>query len=257
MTAADLTVDLDAYFARIDYRGPREPTAEALQGIHLAHATHIPFENLDVLAGLPIRIDLAGLQAKLVDARRGGYCFEQNMLLAGMLEAVGFSVKRLLARVRFRAQHLLPLTHMALEVEADGQPWLCDVGFGGHGLLEPLPFAEGSYEQGIWTYRLARENDRWWVLQAPLAEGWIDLYTFTRERYELIDFEPPNFYVYQHPDSIFRKALMAQRPLPDVRYLLVGNDFMEVRPDGTTRSRVESDEERNRILKERFGLVAP
>jgi N-hydroxyarylamine O-acetyltransferase len=146
---------------------------------------------------------------------------------------------------------------MALEVQAEGQPWLCDVGFGGHGLLEPLPFHVGEFQQGEWAYRLARENERWWVLQAPLAEGWIDLYTFTRDKYELIDFEPPNYYVYQHPDSIFRKALMAQRPLPEVRYLLVGNDFMEVRPSGTTMSRVESDEERNRLLREHFGLELP
>ncbi len=254
MEPGNSSVDLEAYFTRIGYSGQRQPTAAVLQEIHLAHATHIPFENLDVLAGNPIRLDLASLQAKLVAAERGGYCFEQNMLLAGMLEAIGFSIKRLLARVRFRSQHILPLTHMALEVEADGKAWLCDVGFGGHGLLEPIPIAEGTSQQGAWTYRLTREDDRWWVVQAPLVEGWIDLYTFTRDKHELIDFEPPNFFVYQHPDSIFRKALMAQRPLPDVRYLLVGTDFTEVRPSGVATHALDSDEAVQQVLAERFGL---
>lgn len=82
-----------------------------------------------------------------------------------------------MVRVRDRSHRVLPLTHMALEVEADGTPWLADVGFGSHGLIEPIPLAEGESRQGVWQYRLARENDRWSVLQAPLDDGWHDLYT--------------------------------------------------------------------------------
>src|SRR5262245_26732641 len=92
-------VDLDAYFARIGYQGAREATTPALRAIHLGHATRIPFENLDVLLGRPIRIDLESVQAKLVQRRRGGYCFEQNGLLASVLEQLGFGVTRLQARV--------------------------------------------------------------------------------------------------------------------------------------------------------------
>ncbi len=246
--------DLDAYFARIGYRGLRTPSAEVLRAIHLAHATHVPFENIDVLRGLPIRLDLESLQRKLVTDRRGGYCFEQNMLLAAALEAIGFRLKRLLARVKFRSQHTLPLTHMALDVEADGRHWLCDVGFGGHGLLEPIPFQEGSATQGIWDYHLKQADSRWWLLQAPLEEGMIDLYTLTREPYELIDFEPPNYYVWNYPTSIFRQHLIAQRPGLDERHILVGRDYTVITAAGATSRTIESDPELLAILVERFGL---
>src|SRR5262249_54590872 len=131
--------DLDAYLRRIGYAGERRPTAAVLQQLHLAHATHIPFENLDILLGRPIRLDLEGLQAKLVRGQRGGYCFEHNTLFAAALEQIGFRLTRLGARVRFRVTRLLPRVHMALKVDVEGEAWLADVGFGGEGLLLPVP----------------------------------------------------------------------------------------------------------------------
>jgi arylamine N-acetyltransferase len=92
-----------------------------LEAVHRAHAVAIPFENLDVRLGRPIRLDLASLQAKLVAGRRGGYCFEQNTLFAAALEALGFRVTRLAARVRLGAARLLPRTHMLLGVDVGGR----------------------------------------------------------------------------------------------------------------------------------------
>jgi N-hydroxyarylamine O-acetyltransferase len=255
MDQDEVTIDLEAYLSRIDYRGPRLPTADVLREVHLGHATHIPFENIDVLRGLPIRLDLDSLQRKLVTDRRGGYCFEQNMLLSAALEAIGFRLQRLLARVKFRSQHTLPLTHMALDVEAEGRHWLCDVGFGGHGLLEPIQFEEGIARQGIWDYHLKQTDARWWVLQAPLAEGLLDLYTLTREPYHLVDFEPPNYYVWSHPTSIFRQHLIAQKPGLAERHILVGRDYTVIRAGGATSRAIESDGELLEILAKQLGLV--
>ena len=108
-TTPDLPTDFDlaAYSRRIDYGGTVEPTLPVLRALHLAHATHIPFENLDILLGRPIRLDIASLQAKLVAGARGGYCFEQNLLFATALRAFGFDVQTLIARVRFRVQQVL------------------------------------------------------------------------------------------------------------------------------------------------------
>src|SRR5688572_327227 len=117
-------LDLAAYLARTGLAAVPPATPAGLAELHLAHATHIPFENLDVLLGRPIRLDLDSLQQKLVRDRRGGYCFEQNMLFAAVLEAVGFRVSRLAARVRYRTTRLLPRTHMLLLVDADGGPYL-------------------------------------------------------------------------------------------------------------------------------------
>jgi hypothetical protein len=51
-------VDLGAYFDRISYSGDHEPNYEVLEALHLAHATHIPFENLDILLGRRVHLDL-------------------------------------------------------------------------------------------------------------------------------------------------------------------------------------------------------
>src|SRR5690606_38423902 len=115
-------------------------------------ATHIPFENLDVLAGRPIRLDLASLQAKLIGARRGGYCFEQNLLFAAVLAACGFAVTPLAARVRYRTNRVLPRTHMLLRVEVGARRFIADVGFGAEGLLLPVPLEEGrAMRHFAWT----------------------------------------------------------------------------------------------------------
>lgn len=112
-------LDLQAYLRRIGYQGAVEPTRRVLEALHLAHATHIPFENLDILLGRPIALDLASLQSKLVARRRGGYCFEHNLLFAAVLREFGFEPTLLAARVRFRTTAVLPRTHMLLLVEGE------------------------------------------------------------------------------------------------------------------------------------------
>jgi N-hydroxyarylamine O-acetyltransferase len=250
-------VDLDAYFARIGYEGDRSPTLPLLTALHRAHAGHIPFENVDVLLGRPIRLDLDSLQAKLVRGRRGGYCFEQNALFAGVLEALGFRLTRLAARVRFGATGVRPRSHMNLLVEVDGSPWLADVGFGGDGLLEPLPLVEGrESRQAVWTYRLMREDDSW-VLQSRRGDGWFDLYSFTLEPQYSVDYEVSNYFTATHPDSIFRKMLTAQRTTPEARYVLRNRTFTVERAGEVSERTLKSDDELLGVLAETFGLEFP
>src|SRR5579872_1213297 len=212
-------LDLEAYFRRVEYGGERQATIRALQDLHLAHATHIPFENLDVMLRRPIRLDLASIESKLVHDKRGGYCYEQNLLFAGVLERLGFSVTLLAARVRFGAQRMLPRTHVALAVGVDGQRWLADLGFGSCGLLTPIPLEVGQFQQFAWTYRLDRESDLW-VLRAPVGGVWQDLYVFTLEPQHPVDFELPNHYVSTHPDSRFVQTLTVQSVAPESRRVL-------------------------------------
>src|SRR4051794_36538903 len=111
------TLDLDAYLARIAYDGPLDPGLETLRALHDQHASQIPFENLDVQLGRPIRLDLESLQQKIVSRRRGGYCFEQNALFAAVLRQIGFRVTTLSARVRYMATAITPRTHMLLRLD--------------------------------------------------------------------------------------------------------------------------------------------
>jgi N-hydroxyarylamine O-acetyltransferase len=249
--------DLGAYLARTGYTGDLAPTRDTLEGLHLAHATRVPFENLDILLGRPVLLDLDSLQAKLIRGKRGGYCFEQNTLFAAALERVGFRVTRLAARVRWGATRVLPRTHMLLEVDVLSEPWLADVGFGGEGLLKPLPLTPGQpvrhYDQ---SYRLTEEAGLW-VLQAQGAAGWGDLYAFTREPQYAVDFEMANHFTSTHPSSVFVRTPTVQLPTPEARYVLRGQEFTVLRGEASSSRTVEDGEELLRLLAEVFGLVFP
>jgi N-hydroxyarylamine O-acetyltransferase len=252
-----MTLDLDAYLARVGYQGELRPTSAVLRALHLAHATHVPFENLDIPLGRPIRLDLDSLQAKMVAGRRGGYCFEQNLLFAAVLERVGFRVDKLAARVRYRANSLLPRTHMLLHVEADGRHWLADVGFGAEGLFFPLPMVIGAESRQFhWEYRLVEEAG-YRLLQSRTPDGWQDLYVFSLEPQHLVDYEMANWFVSTHPSSVFRRMITAQLLTPEARHVIRDRDY-QIDRGGEVESRVlTSDEEMLHLLAERFTLAFP
>ncbi|SEH03335.1 N-hydroxyarylamine O-acetyltransferase [Nonomuraea solani] len=214
-------LDLDAYLTRIGHTGPRTPSAATLRAVHLAHVRTIPFENLDAVLGRGIELDLGSLQDKLVTGGRGGYCHEHNLLLAAALERLGFPVTRHLARIRLGRSHL-PRSHAMLTVQADGRTWLADVGFGGEGLVEPLPFEEGAeLASGPWRWRLGRDED-FWVLHA----GDMELYAFRPdEPHYPSDFEVANFYIANSPRSPFVRHVLAQRTTADARIRLEERTF--------------------------------
>ncbi|MGH9102224.1 MAG: arylamine N-acetyltransferase family protein, partial [Acidimicrobiales bacterium] len=183
--------DIDGYLRRIGLRG--RPTWQA---IHQAHATSIPFENLDPVAGIPVSLDVEALEDKLVRRRRGGYCFEHNLLLKAALESVGVDqIDLMLARVRQgRTAGPRPRSHLVLRVVADGSVWHADVGFGGDCLLEPIPFGPGpEVAQSGWRYRVVEDGPEL-VLQLWRDGGWAGLYGFVPEPPEPIDVEVANWY---------------------------------------------------------------
>jgi N-hydroxyarylamine O-acetyltransferase len=248
---------IDAYLRRIEYASELRPTAAALEALHLAHATHIPFENLDILLGRPIRLDLDSIAAKLVGGRRGGYCFEHNLLFANVLERIGFQVTRLAARVTYRTTATLPRTHMTLLVEADGGRWLADVGFGGEGLLLPVPFGSGAVSrQFLWAYRVVRDNDSW-TLQSQRDGSWTSLYVFTLEPQQQIDYEMANYYTSTHPASRFVQTLTAQLTSPDARMILRNLEMTVDRGSSVASRTLAGNEEVLDVLATTFGLRFP
>ena len=251
------TCDLPAYLARIGYHGPLAPRTTVLEALHVAHAAHIPFENLDILAGKPIALDLESLQRKLVGERRGGMCFEQNLLFAAVLETVGFRVRRLAARVRQGAQRLLPRTHMLLLVEADGATWLADVGFGADAPLAPVPFGAGAAaRQGERSFRVLRE-DAGWVLQSLGGDRWLDLYAFTLEPQELVDYEMATHFIATHPASPFTYRLTAQLSTAQTRWVLRNRELATHRGAQRSLRLLRDDEELLAVLRLNFGLHFP
>jgi N-hydroxyarylamine O-acetyltransferase len=250
-------IDLDAYCARIDFAGPVEPTLATLTGVHLAHATHIPFENLDILLGRPIRLDLESLEAKIVAGGRGGYCFEQNTLFAAVLQRIGFALTPLAARVRLGATRVNPRTHMILHVDVEGTAYLADVGFGGECLLGPLPMALGvETNQYGRVFRLI-EGAGPWVLQLRRGESWDDLYAFTFEPQLPVDFEVANHYTATHPLSIFVKHPYVQLTTPEASYRLFDRKLSVRHGEEVSSRELEDDGELLQVLDQTFGLQFP
>jgi N-hydroxyarylamine O-acetyltransferase len=250
-------LDLDAYLGRIGARAPLAPTLEGLVALHRAHCAAVPFENLDILLGRPIGLDLPALEAKLVRARRGGYCFEQNTLFQAALEALGFPVIALAARVRAGTSGMRPRTHMLLRVDLAEGTLLADVGFGGDGLVHPIPLREGSETWvGFTGHRLRREDDLW-VLQGSAAGEWTDLYAFTLEPHYPVDFEMANHYTSTYPRSAFVLNLTAQRSWPEKRVVLRNRDLVVQEGGASETTTVRDPEHLLEVLATVFGLVFP
>ena len=255
-------IDLDAYFARIGYAGPREASLPVLKAVHTAHTTTIPFENLTPLMGARVDLDLDTLQAKFVGERRGGYCFEQNALLKAVLEALGFQVTGLAARVRWMAPPDAPLgarSHMVLKVDLADGPWLADVGFGGHILAEPIRLVAGI-EQAV-PAAILRLDDAGagdLMLTTLLPTGWQDVYRFDMVPQLPADYAVSNWSTSTHPDSIFVNGLLAERLTPDARYSLFNRKLTTRWADGRTEQRTLADaDDLAMVLDQAFNLTPP
>lgn len=253
-------MDLDAYFARIGFTGARAPTLDTLRELHLAHVQTIAFENLNPLLGWRVALDLPSLEEKLVRSGRGGYCFEQNGLLATALRELGFDVTGLAARVLWNAPEdaIRPRSHMLLKIDLGGESYIADVGFGGLTLTAPLRLIT-DLEQPTphERFRLVKVDDDF-KLQAFIAGAWKSLYRFDLHPQFAVDYEVSNHFTSTHPTSHFRSTLIAARPVPGVRYALSNNQLAIHHIDGPSERRVLANvNEVRQVLESTFGLTLP
>jgi N-hydroxyarylamine O-acetyltransferase len=205
---------LEAYLDRVGLSGTVDPR---LPQIHRAHATSISFENFDAFSGIPVSLEVEDLEDKFVTRRRGGYCFEHNLLLKAVLESLGDTdVSPMLARVRLGPEGSpRPLNHLLLRVRDREGTWLADVGFGGGGLLDPVPFETGTEsEQSGWRYRLVEDGTEL-VLQVFQDGAWTDMYGFVPEPAAPIDIVVNNWFTATHPESPFVTGVMVGVRRPD------------------------------------------
>jgi N-hydroxyarylamine O-acetyltransferase len=208
---------------------------------------------------VPVSLELEDLERKLVDRRRGGYCFEQNLLLKAALEALGAKAELLLARVRGGAApgNPRPRSHLVLRVRAEGGDWHADVGFGHGTLLEPIPFGPGeSHEQSGWLFRVVEDGPEL-VLQTDQGGEWIDLYGFVPEPVPFVDVETSNWFTCTHPRSPFVTGLIVSAQRPDGARVSLsdwrGLSLKEETPAGAAVRPVERSEVRE-LIATHFGL---
>jgi arylamine N-acetyltransferase len=256
-----VTVDvrLAGYLDRIgvsDVSGPDLPT---LRRIVAGHTRSIPFENLDPFTGREVALEPEALAAKLVRGGRGGWCFEQNLLLRGALDALGYATTGLAARVLWGRPADAPpgpRSHMLLRVDLPEGPHLVDVGFGGLTLTGVLAL-EPEVEQATphEPFRLQPIDGPGYVMQARVGGEWRPLYRFDLTQAFVADYEVSNWYLCHHPQSHFLSGIMLGRPEPDRRYALGGTSLAVHHLDGPTERRaLDSPSAIRRVLEETFLL---
>jgi N-hydroxyarylamine O-acetyltransferase len=257
---ADGDFDLDAYFERIGYTDSPGPTLETLQRLHVLHTEHIAFENLSPWLGEPVKLDIASLSDKLIRSRRGGYCFEQNLLFAHVLAAIGFRTTGLGARVRWNVpDHVMTAhTHMLLLVTLPSGDHIADVGFGGMTPTAPLRL-ESDIEQVTphEPFTLRRDGESY-TLQTKVGAQWKSLYVFDLREHHRVDYEVTSWYLSNHPQSHFVTGLVAARPEPGRRHALRNNSYSVHELNCGTHTQVLTDAPAMRhLLADTFGIRLP
>jgi N-hydroxyarylamine O-acetyltransferase len=204
--------DSAAYLSRLGLPRPAAPTPEALTALQLAHLRRIPFENLDIRLGRPIRLDHDSLVRKVVHGGRGGYCYELNGLFATLLTSLGYTASLVSARVTKEGGGLSEeFDHLALLVTSPlvPEPLLVDVGFG-DAFLEPLPLAADTCRvEGAKSVGIGAGDSGEWAYVEDHGNGWEVQYVFTTTPRDLSEFEPRNEWQQTSPDSHFTRRGVA------------------------------------------------
>ena len=250
--------DQEAWLKRIGYAGPLTPTLETLNGLIFAHAHAISYETLDIMLGRPPKLDVATLQAKMIGRRRGGYCFEQNMLFRAALRSLGYRITSLQGRVirGFAIDAPRPAIHMLLQVELHEGPYLADVGFGNLAptralLMKPLIEQDTPHE----LMRFIDVGGEL-TLQARFRDDWQHIYrVIPYPRYDG-EYEITNWYTGTHPETPYQGNIIVARPGPSRSRITMYNARVTVRDaEGRAEKRwLAKDSDYHDVLRGEFGL---
>lgn len=244
-----------AYLARIGYTGPVAPTLPVLCAIHRCHMLAVPFENLDISRGRAIVLEEPALMRKIVEERRGGFCYEMNGAFAALLRALGFEVTLLSARVFRQDGSLGPeFDHLTLRVDLE-RPWLADVGFG-DSFIEPLRLQAGlEQEDSGRTYRI-NEHAEWLQLERQEnGNAWNGMYRFTLQPHRLQDFAPMCHYHQTSPESSFTRKRLCTRATAAGRITLSDMKLVITRDGDKQEQMLSSEEEWRTALRQYFGVA--
>jgi N-hydroxyarylamine O-acetyltransferase len=249
-------LDVNAYLERIKYNGSLAPTAETLRDLQIAHLLAVPFENLNIHTKQPIVLEDDALFTKIVEHRRGGFCYEANGLFAALLRALGFKVEMLSAEVaKTEVGFGSNFDHMTLMVSLDNR-WLADVGFG-DSFIEPLMLDErGEQRQGSRAYKIVHDNDYLILMQRENEDEWKAQYRFTLRPYEYADYSEMCRYHQTSPQSHFTQRRICSRATEEGRITLSEMRFITTSKNGERKERIlTSQTEYDAVLREHFGIV--
>jgi N-hydroxyarylamine O-acetyltransferase len=248
-------MNVDAYLRRIQYDGPRNPSPATLRDLHRQHLLTVPFENLDIALGTPIRLDPGSLFDKIVVRLRGGFCYELNSMFHDLLTALGFHVEMLSARVGRADGSFSPeFDHMLLKVTLE-EPWLADVGFG-DSFMNPLLLSTEAPEsiEGASRFSVAASNEAWDLLRREGDGKPATLYRFTEVAHEFSEFAPMCHFHQTSPDSHFTQNRVCSKALPDGRVTISGMRLITTRNGVRNETAFNNAEEMRECLRQQFQI---
>jgi arylamine N-acetyltransferase len=250
-------MNVEAYLARIGFTGKPDGGTETLGKLQELHLQAVPYENLDIMKGVPLSLQLESIYDKIVGRGRGGYCFELNALFGWLLRELGYGVTDYFARFwRDEANTPPKRRHQVLRVEAEGRVFLCDVGVGGIVPRRPLLLQEGlEQQQGGESYRFDRDAEFGWMLMEKKKDGWARLFSFTEEPQLPKDYLMASFWCEHAPDSVFKNNRIVAMHTKDGRNTVWNEEFRLFRPDGVHAFTPASEAEDAEALKKYFGIV--
>ena len=244
---------VDAYLNRIGYTGERVADYNTLQALQRLHLQAVPYENLDIMAGIPLSLEIDHIYEKIVTRHRGGYCFELNTLFEWLLKSLGFKVESYFARFLLDEPTIPMRRHQILVVEIEEKRFITDVGVGLVIPLEPIALVPGTTtSQGNEMYRLEWDDFLGYTLYRLKDQAFRVLYAFTTEPQLPVDFVAASFYCEKHPESVFNKMDMVHIFTPEGRKSIAGNEFRIYTQDGVTAVAIGG--ERENILQTHFGI---
>jgi N-hydroxyarylamine O-acetyltransferase len=249
-----MSLNAHKYLERIGITGDVHADYESLRRIQEHHMLSVPFENLDIMNGRPIELKLESMYYKIVEKRRGGYCYELNGLLGWLLQDIGYSVSILSGQVRRDDGAFGPeFDHMVLLVTLD-EDYIVDVGFG-DSVRSPLPLSGEVVTDVSGSYRIMHERDSDVLFFQKRLEGeWVSEFRFTLQPRKLEDFYDMNVYQQTSPESHFTHKLICSIATPNGRISISGDFFIETIGSEKNRRAIRCDEERNDLLRSRFGI---
>lgn len=246
-------MQVQAYLDRMGYRGSLEPNLQNLQALHQAHMLNVPFENLDIHLGRPIILELPLLYDKIVNQRRGGFCYELNGLFAWLLEELGYPVQRFQAGVFGRDGKQGPdFDHMLLKIELD-EPVIADVGFG-DSFIQPIAFdGTPSLQRGV-AYRIQTVENGYHMQSRKPTEAWAAQYAFTGQPQELGAYEAMCHYQQTSPESNFTKKTVCSLATPDGRVTVSNGRLIRTIGENKKEEPIHDDDTYRALLKDLFNF---
>lgn len=242
-----------AYLRRIGVDRPAAPTSSALRELHLAHLRSVPFENLAIHLGQEVQLTEQDLVAKVVDGRRGGFCYELNGAFAALLTALGFEVTLLQARVYGdEGRPGIPYDHLALRVRTEGGgDWLADVGFGTHSHFPLDLTARGDQADPGGTFRVAAAPGG----DLDVVKDGKPQYVIDQRPRELADFAAGAWYHRTSPKSHFTRSTVCTLVTDAGRVTLSGSKLTVTTGGERDVTELATDAEVLAAYEKHFGIV--